>query len=360
MKSLGDHRQISRFSSDSSGGELDHQPVLKNQKVIVQRDIALDITKGIGILLVILGHCDSIPYMPLRHLIFTFHMPLFFLASGYLYRAKGVKEALKKDFRHLGLPYVITCLAIVLFYFLYFLITKSHNSEPLRRYLIASLWGSGTTHTCKYLSHLPAIGAIWFLPALLICKNVYNVLPKNNRRLVYSSVIFVAATIIGRYLIYLPFSALSGLSGIVFYAIGDSFKKVKRIHPLLWILGLSCWFLSFKYSRVSLVHPRLDLYFIDVIGATTATLLVYLGSRIISHTRLLMQSLSWLGKNSLYILCFHLIDLDCLISNRLNITGNASVEIILMFLLPLIGTFFLTKALTIPRSDLFRTNKTGL
>lgn len=312
----------------------------------MQRNIALDITKGIGILLVIIGHCGSIPYMPIRHLIFTFHMPLFFLVSGYLYKAKNTKEALKKDFCNLMIPYLITCLAIILYYFLYYLITKSHNSEPLRRYLIASLWGSGTVHSCKYLSHLPVIGAIWFLPALLICKNVYNILPKNRSSLVYSSAIFVVATIVGRYLIYIPFSALSGLSGILFYAIGDYFKKVERIHPLLWFIGIFCWYLSFKFSHVYLVQPELDLYFIDMIGATTATVLVYLASKAISHTRLLMQSLSWAGKNSMYILCFHLIDLDCFISSRLNIIGSESIGIILSLLLPLIGAFFLTKVLS--------------
>ena len=322
----------------------------------MQRNIALDITKGIGILLVIIGHCGSIPYMPIRHLIFSFHMPLFFLASGYLHRGKSTKEALKKDFRHLALPYIITCLVIIFYYFIYYLITKSHNSEPLRKYLIASLWGSGTIHSCKYLSHHPAIGAIWFLPALLICKNVYNILPKNNSRLVYSSAIFVVATIIGRYLIYIPFSALSGLSGIVFYAIGDCLKRVKTIHPLFWIIGISCWFLSLKYSHVSLVQPRLDLYFIDVIGATTATVLVYLASRAISQTGLLMHSLSWAGKNSMYILCFHLIDLDCCISTRLNILGSNTMGIILSLFLPLIGSFFLTKVLTISHCKHEQTN----
>ena len=105
------------------------------------------------------------------------------------------------------------------------------------------------------------------------------------------------------------------------------------------------------------MQPRLDLYFVDVIGATTATVLVYLASKALSHIPLLMQTLSWIGKNSLYILCFHLIDLDCLISNRLNITGSISVGIILNLLLPVIGSFFLSKVLTISRFNGFRTNK---
>ena len=327
----------------------------------MQRNIALDITKGIGILLVIIGHCGSIPYMPIRHLIFTFHMPLFFLVSGYLYKEKDAKTLLTKDLIHLGLPYIITCLVIVLYYVAYYLITRSHNAEPLKYYLVASLWGNGTTnHSCKYLSDIPRIGAIWFLPALLICKSVYNLLPKTNSRLLISSVIFVVATVIGRYLIYLPFSALSGLSGIIFYAIGDYFKKVKRISPWFWMIGLGCWFISFKFSHLYLVQPRLDLYFVDVIGSTTATVLVYLAAKALTHSPLLMQTLSWVGKNSLFILCFHLIDLDCLISSRLNITRNVSVEIILSLLLPLIGTFFLSKALTSPRFNKFLTNKRTL
>ena len=47
----------------------------------------LDIAKGIGILLVILGHCLNINQRSF-HLIFTFHMPLFFLLSGYVFKDK--------------------------------------------------------------------------------------------------------------------------------------------------------------------------------------------------------------------------------------------------------------------------------
>ena len=315
----------------------------------MQRNIALDITKGIGILLVIVGHCNAIPYMPIRHLIFTFHMPLFFLVSGYLYRAKDIKESLKKDLKHLGIPYVITCLAVILYYCLYYHVTRSHNAEHLKSYLFATIWGSGSAHICKYLSDLPAIGAIWFLPALLICKNVYNILP-DNRRLLLSSVIFIFATLIGRYLIYLPFSALSGLSAILFYAIGDYLKKIRRIHICFWVLGILCWFISFKYSHLYIVQPQLDLYFIDVFGATTATILVYLLSSLLTRIPFLSQCLTWTGKNSLTILCFHLIDIDCYISSRLNITSSIFLQIMLMLLLPILGTFILTKVLNRSRT----------
>lgn len=45
---------------------------------IKSRDIAVDVAKGIGILLVILGHLKN----PLMDFIYAFHMPLFFFVSG--------------------------------------------------------------------------------------------------------------------------------------------------------------------------------------------------------------------------------------------------------------------------------------
>ena len=45
-----------------------------------QRDKSIDIAKGIGIILVVYGHLAC----PISEEIFLFHMPLFFLLSGFL------------------------------------------------------------------------------------------------------------------------------------------------------------------------------------------------------------------------------------------------------------------------------------
>ena len=74
-----------------------------------KRNSDLDILKGIGIVLVILGH----QYLPIGHFIYSFHMPLFFLISGYLYYKKEIKESLVKDFRRLIIPYFIGCVFVV-------------------------------------------------------------------------------------------------------------------------------------------------------------------------------------------------------------------------------------------------------
>ena len=56
----------------------------------------LDIAKGIGITLVIFGHLSQSSEM-LRILVYSFHMPLFFLISGYLNKENRTLKKLKKD-----------------------------------------------------------------------------------------------------------------------------------------------------------------------------------------------------------------------------------------------------------------------
>lgn len=305
-----------------------------------QRDNSLDIAKAIGILLMILGHTTYSQHF-LRQFIFSFHMPLFFLIGGYLYRPKGIKDSLKKDFIRLITPYFATCGVIIVYYtFLYTL--NPNYANDIHYFMKASIWGSGTNHHCLLFADTPWIGAIWFLPALYVCKNTYNALQgiNANKTLMISTVIFLAATVIGRYLIYLPFSILSGLSAIIFYAIGDRLKDFKKIKIQYWIIGIIFWMVSIKYSHIYIVQPILDLYLVDVIGATTASILVFLLSKQISKLQSLSSSLVWLGRNTIYILCFHLIDLDCYLSVKIarHSIDNHYIILFYRFLIPIIAT----------------------
>ncbi len=55
----------------------------------MKRAVFIDIAKAIAIILVVIGHYnpDSSPlwYKELVKIIYTFHMPLFLFASGYIY-----------------------------------------------------------------------------------------------------------------------------------------------------------------------------------------------------------------------------------------------------------------------------------
>lgn len=53
----------------------------------MNRDRAIDIAKGIGIILMVIGHFNDLDRTT-SHLIYSFHMPLFFIFSGYFLKNK--------------------------------------------------------------------------------------------------------------------------------------------------------------------------------------------------------------------------------------------------------------------------------
>ena len=70
-----------------------------NNYKISKRDVTIDIVKAIGILLMILGHCPGITHIG-RNFIFSFHMPLFFIFSGYFYKPKALNDVFRSGNKH--------------------------------------------------------------------------------------------------------------------------------------------------------------------------------------------------------------------------------------------------------------------
>ena len=70
----------------------------------------IDIARGIAILLMIVGHAikPGLKYA----FIFSFHMPLFIIVSGFFYRDKSFKSTLLNIIKKLIVPYVL-CAFIV-------------------------------------------------------------------------------------------------------------------------------------------------------------------------------------------------------------------------------------------------------
>jgi len=89
----------------------------------------LDFLRGIGIIFVVLGHCFTTAIVAKyniigmgKDIIYTFHMPLFFIVSGYLQGLKPYKlEQLKKfsgrQMQKLLFPYFTWSILLYVFYF---------------------------------------------------------------------------------------------------------------------------------------------------------------------------------------------------------------------------------------------------
>lgn len=142
------------------------------------RDQTLDIAKGIGILLVVVGHIYTY-----NQLIYLFHMPLFFVLSGAGLSYSRHSFSIRKKWQTLMIPYF-------LFSFLCFLYWFSIESRfrPENNYILFSgLLGTLDTDAQQFINIFLAENAfyafpynvvLWFLPCLFVAECIYNAISR--------------------------------------------------------------------------------------------------------------------------------------------------------------------------------------
>lgn len=220
------------------------------------RDSIIDIMKAIGIIAMIIGHCGA-PEV-IEDFIFSWHMPLFFLVSGYFFKPKSLGDSLRQNIRSLVIPYAIS--AIVL-------LSLLTNKSDLHNLFLSFFVGAGS-HRVPFFGQY-FVGAIWFLLALFWCRITINailtkVLP------VYSGGVIVVISIIATYLgthINFPTNILQGLSAMLFYWIGIQFRLYKffqiRLPFYIHLFGMSIVILSLYSGRddtpMSIVRFIMDI-----------------------------------------------------------------------------------------------------
>ena len=185
---------------------------------------AFDILKGIGILLMIVGHSTG-SFASLRNFIFSFHMPLFFLVAGYFFRPLPVWTGIRKNFRRLYVPYLFTALLLALHMMI---VAYCHDQDVWGVFLTrlrATLLGSGAP---RVLGMKPAIGAIWFLAAMFWSLLWLN-LALRTRFPWLVCLLLAALSFYLRGIVFLPQSIQPACSATLFLYVG---YEVRR-HALL-------------------------------------------------------------------------------------------------------------------------------
>jgi fucose 4-O-acetylase-like acetyltransferase len=127
----------------------------------------IDIARGIGIMLVVLGHTlaeanyhvQNSSVLFLGRLIYSFHMPLFFFLSGMFFKLDiPFLDMLKRRFDSALKPYLFT---IFLVYFVSVFYDKNLGLSTALLRIIKSLYGN-SNYIELYWSQL------WFLPVLFV------------------------------------------------------------------------------------------------------------------------------------------------------------------------------------------------
>ena len=203
----------------------------------------LDMTKGLGMILVLIGHLqgDSIftfsPYIqPLCVFIFSFHMPMFFIVSGILLAIKNdevkpLKEVAKSRFRGIMIPYLWFSL-----FYLIVVVAALIKGEIAVQTLYLNIW---------YVISGYGMNVLWFLPALYLGELLFIFL----RRRIRDHIPFITVVVLSNAIVYF----LSYFIGIAKYPT----PFAERMHDLITVILrpiLVCGFISIGYYMHKLLR----------------------------------------------------------------------------------------------------------
>ena len=315
----------------------------------------IDIARGIGILLVVLGHNDFGYVSPFGYrLIYSFHMPLFFFLSGYFLNASvPFVDFLKKRFNSLLKPYFFT---IFLIYFTSLSFGKMGIATALQR-IAKSLYASTI-----YIDWVQ----LWFLPHLFIV-GLYAYLfmlifGRWNDRYVRWGALIVTLGISSLFiqdfypftvsvpgkeyeLFGLPFNLdLVLLSGF-FFIFGSEFRQViserTMENPYLLISsGVVLVMLVYFFDARSDFATRVyESYIINTVEAILGIVFILALSRQIElRARRIASLFKYFGQTSLFILIFHVPIQDFWAQKVNAVTDNFSLAIWVGFLMGVGGS----------------------
>lgn len=176
----------------------------------------VDIAKGIGIILVVLGHLSTKGQF-FRTIIYSFHMPLFFIISGFLYRQKDFASSIKRGVKKLILPMLFfmafdTVLTLILNQFGMF--DPVNIKEVVKCFLLIG----GT------LKNSP----IWFLLVLFLCNTLQYFISKNDKIAIAVLVITFIISLFSPFREERIYWYIAFFSCMFFFEFGYLFSKIKN------------------------------------------------------------------------------------------------------------------------------------
>lgn len=298
------------------------------------RNATISIAKGIGIILMVIGHAEA-PEL-LTNIIYTFHMPLFFITAGYFFKRKHSEEPWQfccSRFRGLYKPFVIWSIVFLLLHNVW------HSLGVLNE--TYGNWTGGVTHPYSlkdFFSRLASIfysmsgydefmaGAFWFFRGLLVASILFMVLFRLvDRRfsgsdmwrgtlvVTVSALAFMALhTFVGFKMSYYPNGFWRETWGIFFFGIGVLYREFEERIPMNIYVAVLCLLIvcvggMMHFSGMNNSCKPIDLITLPITGCAGFIMLKYVSELIDKNTAKLRRALVYVGDNTLYIFIFHII-----------------------------------------------------
>ena len=303
----------------------------------------IDYTKGMGILLIMLAHViqNFGPMQGVNSFVRAFHVPVFFIASGYLFayryiEVNGIQDRdisfskidigqyIKKRAKVLLIPYVIFSLFNSLLKFAVLYITGGLNKDAINDELVQLL--------------ITGNGTVWFLTTLFLTEclvvSLYSIIEKRIKRdnksgyiyITLLAVVFLICIVIPFYICNENSPAMIILVRVMmalgYYVLGVLFNwkfVVYRHIRSIWcaivlvILGTATW---------KIVGCDVDFFnghFTNPVGSILSSILLSFGTIILLYNLeksnvlvYITKMLGYFGKNSIIAMLVHPTVLLCI------------------------------------------------
>lgn len=286
--------------------------------MVQKRLYYFDMAKGLGIILVVLGHIEYISE-ELRAWISSFHMPLFFIIAGMLICYKNeadqdLKSLFQKKLRGIMIPYMW-------FSIIYTLI------DILNLYLHKIDLHTFVKNICEAVTCYGS-SVLWFLPALFLSEIGFLFLTKKLPRILSIVIIAVLAplaylgqlrisgiytayensllitTLINFVRVFLRAAIAMSFVGIAYYV----YFLIRKHESFSWkelTLGILLFLLNLPLSQINgcvdfhyIILENIPLFYLCAIIGSFGLILICKNCRY-------FPQIGYFGKNSLLVMCTH-------------------------------------------------------
>lgn len=272
----------------------------------------IDELRGFGILMVVMGHC--LP--PFNKYIYGFHMPLFFMISGYIYNDDNTTFALfiKKLLKRYIKPYFILCL-INLFLCFVFYKFNVYDKFNLFKFVFGIVWSIGTTEW------MPNCSPLWYLTAIFCSLTLFWAIHKVRGIKIRITILLsmIMFCFLGELEDFpkLIWNIDSAMMGVIFVEFGYILRKENIIEKISNQISFKTFIvigwggvIGIHFNNVNSVSfdgARYGNILLMILGATCFSVLMFVfiyANHENPNFRLLYSYLGYLGKNTITIIGF--------------------------------------------------------
>jgi len=282
----------------------------------------IDCAKGIAILLVIFAH--SIHYestqIIIRGIIFSFHMPLFFILYGLTFRfsddSLSFRYNLKKRFRHLIIPALI-CFVIMTLVDLLYELDSLNVSTFIKDHVTALLFSPGAAFDIGGL-HIGSISMLWFMFVLFYASVIIDFLHLHLPKqifVLFCSILFVLGYLVIFFGFGLPFALETVFLIIPFLLFGRFLlSKVNVADIRILIISFVLWIGSFiaivfvSGTYLEIAGRRYPFFPVCHIAAIAGTVFVCCICGYFAKLGRAVKPFVVLGRYTLYVFIAHTFD----------------------------------------------------